>query len=66
MSRRHDVSILIGVDGRVLGVEPRSKISMTRLREARFGGRSKVGGRRKVMRRRNGLMVSSVMGLLLF
>jgi hypothetical protein len=30
--RHHDVSILIGLDGRVLGVGPRSKISMMIMR----------------------------------
>jgi len=37
ISRRHDVSILIGLDGRVLGVEPRSKISMTIMRPPQHG-----------------------------
>ncbi len=43
--------------GGARGAWPCSKVSMTRLREARFGGR------RKVIRRRNGLMVWSVMGV---
>src|SRR5512143_348055 len=41
----HDVSILIGLGGRVLGVEPRSKVSMMIMRPPQHGHGSKdVGG----------------------
>jgi hypothetical protein len=41
----HDVSILIALDGRVLGTEPRSKISMMIMRPPQHGHGSKdVGG----------------------
>ena len=43
--RRHDVSILSGFGGRVLGVEPRSKVSMMIMRPPQHGHGSKdVGG----------------------
>ena len=43
--RHHDVSILIGLDGRVRGVEPLSKVSMMTMRPPQHGhvGRD-VGG----------------------
>src|SRR5713101_4142403 len=43
--RRHDVSILIGLDGRVRGVEPRSKVSMMIMRPPQHGhGSEYIGG----------------------
>src|SRR5262245_64430823 len=41
ISRCHDVSMLIGLDGRAVGVEPGSKISMTIMRPPQHGHGSK-------------------------
>ena len=45
VTRHHDVSILIGLGGRVRGVAPRSKVSMMIMRPPQHGhGSGGIGG----------------------